>query len=283
MLYFVPRLVHARRVDQMERDSPHVGHLLDGVASGAGEASYDSPVFAQQAVEEAGLAHVGTADDGRPHAVAVDHSGVCVLQQPLQARGSLGQHGGRVDLDLTLDLVLGEVDARGEVGMEVQQSCPDGAHPLGQTATEAADGQAETGFGLGLNHVQHRLRLGQVDASVEKGAEGELAGVGHTRAVTQRQGHDALEGHRAAMTGQLHHVLARVGPGRGHGCDQHLVDDDAGLGVPHVAMHDAAILKRAVEEPGRDRPGLGAAEPHHAQPTLARWRRDGHDRVVIHG
>ena len=109
----------ARRVDQHQGDAAQVERLLQRVARGAGDGGDDGPLGAQQGVEQAALAHVGLADDGRADALAVDDALLGAVDQSLKR--SLGRLQLVVD-GIGRDLVLVKVDAGLDPGQGLQQA-----------------------------------------------------------------------------------------------------------------------------------------------------------------
>ena len=63
-------------------------------------------------------------------------------------------------------------------------------------------------FRAGVNQVGNGLGLGQVDASIEKGAAGEFARFGHPRAMLQHSVKHQLGRQQAAVAGYFDHVFA---------------------------------------------------------------------------
>ena len=167
-----------------------VSSMVSRVVPGTGVTM--ARLCAQQGVEQAALAHVGPADDGRAHPLAVEHAPIGRRQQPLDtSRAPRCTPRQRL---FRRDVVLGEVDRGRQVGQHLQRQTPGGADPAGQAPVQLPHGQAQAGLGARLHHVQHGLGLVQAEAAVEKGAGGELAGAGQAGALRQAQRQDALQG-----------------------------------------------------------------------------------------
>ena len=64
-------LAHARGVDELDGKALPLDHRVDGVARGTGDVGDDGALLVGEAVGEARLAHVGTADDGYGEHVVV--------------------------------------------------------------------------------------------------------------------------------------------------------------------------------------------------------------------
>ena len=136
----------------------------------------------------------------------------------------------------------------------------------GQTPPQAALqmdlGHLDGGVGAGPDHLQDRLRLGQVDPAGEKGAQGELSRLGQPGPLLQDQGQDSRQHPVAGVAVDLHHVLPGVGVGGLHPGEEHFVDDFP-LGVDDVSQIEPvgapglAGLVRDGRSSGRWRPPPG--------------------------
>ena len=73
------------------------------------------------------------------------------------------------------------------------------------------------------DHIHDRLRLGEVDPSVQEGPLRELAGLGEPRSVPQNKSEDLLHHIDAAVAVDLHGVLRRVGVRSPHQHDKDFV------------------------------------------------------------
>ena len=91
-------------------------------------------------------------------------------------------------------------------------------------------------FGAGVDEVGNRLRLGQVEATIEECAAGELAGFGVACARAE-DGMEHLAGDQAsAMAPDFHRVLPRETPRPAEHREQDFVHD--GVPMPDVAVVD---------------------------------------------
>ena len=66
---------------------------------------------------------------------------------------------------------------------------------------------------LRVDQVADRLGLGEIEASVEEGAHGELAGFGEARAAGERQFDDMAKNDGRAVGGDFDDVVGGVGVG----------------------------------------------------------------------
>ena len=141
---------------------------------------------------------------------------------------------------------------------------------------------------LRIDQVAHRLGLRQVDAPVEKGAHGELAGLGQASTRSHAQFDDVPQHNRRSMGGDFDHVVGRVGMWLGKEGDDDFVD---------ALRSEADVLWTSeCSSPKTARPGssscfsrsIGSAivracwpgQPHHADSAAPRRSRDRDNRVV---
>jgi len=85
--------------------------------------------------------------------------------------------------------------------------------------------------GLRVDEVADGFGLGQVEASVEKGAHGEFSGLGETGAAGEREFDDVAEDYRRAVGGDFYDVVGGVGVGLGEVGDYDFVDAGLSFGV----------------------------------------------------
>ncbi len=182
------------------------------------------------------------------------------------------------------DVVFGEVDAGFHDGDQVNQFLLDGLQPLRQRAFELARRDLRLVERLRIDEVAHGFGLGEVDASVEEGAHGELAGLGEARAAGQRHFHDVTQHDGRAVAGDLDYIIGGVGVRLGEKGDDNFVDAIAGRGIDQFAEVSAIRL----EFVACDSRSMGCAiagrfsagETHHADAAAAGRRGDGNDGVV---
>ncbi len=178
------------RVDQLTLHAVQVEVRREIIASCAGPVRHNrraSPlrIAPGQGVEEAALA--GVRPPAERHADPRDR---------LAAEGKLpGQSidlgGGLVQLLqklLGLDerqVFIGKVQPGLHVGQQFQEIVAEQPQGAGQPSGELFQGGIEFRVSGGVDHTQHGLGLGQVDASGEERAERELARLGGPRAPRQ--------------------------------------------------------------------------------------------------
>ena len=287
LLDHVRRGVQAGGIGEAHQHAVDAQFLFNGVARRARLRRHDGAVAAQEGVQQAGLAHVGTADDGHGHAVA--------QQAAARERGTEGfqlnrhalQSFAKYRLGDQLQVFFGKVDPRFQVDADLYQILAQRAEVAGQGAVELVDGGAVARLGAGVDEVDDRLGLGEVEAPVQERPSRELAGLGHPHTLRQNRFQDTLYDHHAAVATDLRHVLAGVGVRLPHDAEQRLVDALA-LRVDHKAMIDAVRFQTSQrqaagphEDPLRHRYGIRAAEAHHADAANAQRRGDSGDGIVL--
>src|ERR1035437_9954262 len=170
-------------------------------------------------------------------------------------------------------------------------------------------GGREREFRARMDQIGDGLGLREVNASVEKSAAGEFAGFGQPRAVGEQRVEDKLRGQNAAVTGNLHSVLAREGAWCAQDGEQHFINDlkipltpalypAGGKGVKSFFIaDDFAVLNRVRRRGGRfqrtfpdgqktfvrDGECLRTGNSHDGQAAFAERRGDGSNGVVKHG
>lgn len=276
----IVRVAQAGGVAEDDGDAVEVEGLLKDVAGGAGDLGDDGAVGAEQRVHERGLADVGTADQGNADAVALHDSaaggGESVLKTPVQRV----QRGGQEGTVHGWDFVFVEVDFGFHLGQEVEAGGAHLADGIGETSSQLIGGDGESGGRWGGDEVGDGLGLGEVEATVEEGAEGELAGAGGARASGQCAVQDAAKGHGAAVATEFSHVLAGVGAGAGHEEQEGLVDQVVVAVVnPHkVGVAGFGVASATGEATGNPE-GFRSADSHNADAASTHGGGDGGDGV----
>ena len=177
------------------------------------------------------------------------------------------------------DIVLGEIDAGFEQGDQFQQlllqrsqAARDGAiHLLRRDARLVERG--------GVDQIAHGLGLRQIDAAVQKGAQGELAGLGQARAGVERALHGVAQHDGRTVAGDLDQVLGGVGARRGEEGDHHLVD---GVAVRVEQLRQVRLPGTPFggsEELRGDGARLRSGKAHDAEAGASRRSGDGDDGV----
>ncbi|CUO49160.1 Uncharacterised protein [Flavonifractor plautii] len=140
-----------------------------------------------------------------------------------------------------VDVLVRIVQHGVKVGHEIHQTVVEGGHPAAQRAGELSGGLPHGGGGLRLEEIRHRLRLGQIQFSVEEGPLGELPRPGLPDAL----GKQGLQRHRQhcgrAVALQLRRVFAGVAVGGTGDRGQHLVDGGT-VGAQQGAVDQPATL-----------------------------------------
>src|SRR5262245_31251066 len=87
----------------------------------------------------------------------------------------------------------------------------------------------------GIDHINDRLCLGEVEATIQEGTFGKLPRFSNTRALLQDCLHHALRSHDPTMTAELRYVLACVGMRSPHETEKDFVHPLA-RAIHHKAM-----------------------------------------------
>jgi hypothetical protein len=111
---------------------------------------------------------------------------------------------------------------------------------------------------LRLDEFPNRLRLGEIDAAVQKRPHSEFAGLGESRASGQSQLHDMAQDHRRAMGGDFDDVIGSVGMRLGEVRDHYFVN--ALLGIVWSGRPRPLVLFPGRNWRARVRVGLRAGE-----------------------
>ena len=96
---------------------------------------------------------------------------------------------------------------------------------------------------LRLDQVGHRFGLCQIDAAVEKGTHGELAGFGQPRPLRHRHLDDVLQDYRRTVAGDFDNVVGGVRLWLGKEGDDDLVDALAGSRLNQFTEMSASGLE----------------------------------------
>ena len=243
-LHGVAAVADARRVDEPQEHAAHGDLFLHRVAGGAGDVGDDSPVIAQEGVQQRGFAGVRLAQQHRGHAQLQQtaagkpgHQRFQIVLGPAQGV----QHLLALEI---LDVLVRIVHHGVEPGGHVHEAVVDTRHGAAQRAVQLADGVVGLLGRLGVDQVRHGLRLEQVQLPIEKGPLGKLAGTGLT-AAGGKQGAEARVQHDgAAVAVELGAVLSGIAVGRREMDAQHAVDDLPRLVQQLAQHHGARVLLR---------------------------------------
>ena len=232
----VRRFPQAGSVDKAERDPADDGRLLDGVPRRSGHGAREGAVLSQEQIQERGLADVRPADDGRRRPLADGPSRVKTPQQKLQPFERAARPFDQTGRGLDLDVLIGEIDGRLELGGNPDQLFPHRLQLPRESPGEVSQRPPEARLGARRDQVRNRFGLNEVHPAVQKGAPRELARPGRRSAAIDQEPQDRAEREGAAVAVNLGDVLARVGVRAGHNRQETLVEDFARLRVRHMAV-----------------------------------------------
>src|SRR5579872_6699115 len=151
------------------------------------------------------------------------------------------------------DVVFGKIDACFEYGGQFYQAFLERFYPVRQCTVELLGGDLGLEKRLRLDQIADRLRLREIDASMQKAAHGELAGFSHARSARQSLLHQILENDGRSVRRNLDHVLSCVRVGLLEESGDHFVDTLAAADVNQLTENGAAGLERPVQPQQRFR------------------------------
>ncbi len=258
------RLAQTGRVRQADPQPVDHDGFRQRVARRAGDVGDDGALTAQQRVEQAALSGVRPAAEHHAQALVLDASRARIAggEQPVANRPAARVHLLR---RLTLLHLVREVDCRGDLRQQRHDLLPRRAHKGGYAALHLPDGRGHRPVAARADHAHDGFRLRQIDAPVQKGAAGELAGPGHARAVIKQQQQNPAHQRVGAVAMDFGDVLARVAVRRGKEHGHCLVHH--GLTVHHMAEG---------QHPGRQRLSVFGTEDTQKN-LLAARARQAHD------
>src|SRR5882724_6195622 len=173
-------LANTGRVHHPQRDSADGNGFGDQVTRSAGSSGDDGPFTFDKAIEETGLADVGTTDDGERQAFVHDFAVGKGSGEKFERRSDFGKvrmnRGCRQDRDV----IIGKIDAGFQKRDQLYQPLFDGLKSVRESAAELLRSHLRLLQGLRIDEITNCLRLCQVDASVEEGAHSELTWLGET-------------------------------------------------------------------------------------------------------
>ena len=178
------------RIRQQDADSAHLHGFGQRVSRRAGNIRHDCPLAAQQRIQQAALARVGSAakHDAQPFILNAPHAGITRLQQPLANRLAAVRH---LACGLRFLHLIRKIHCGGKRRQQRRDVLPRPAHKRGNAALHLPNGTAHRPLAARTNHPHDALCLRQVDAPVHKRPAGEFARLCHPRARLQQQQQDA--------------------------------------------------------------------------------------------
>jgi hypothetical protein len=133
-----------------------------------------------------------------------------------------------------------------------------------------------TGFRAGVDQIDHRLGLRQIETPIEKGTLGKLAGLGHAGTAGQHGLQHAPGTDRTAVAANLCHVLAGVRARATHHTEQGFIHP-LPLGIDDITVISPVrcrVAQRLSRRPHKDLPD----ERQSASPTDANDTNTAHPR-----
>ena len=136
-----------------------IDDLLDRVAGGAGDIADDRPLESQQAVEQAGLPHVGLAENHGPNSFTQHPSLVGGGEQGIDHGEDRADAAAQQCAGLRVDVLLGEIDPCFEMGECFQQLVAGLGGAPAERALQLAAGGAQREPGLRGDQIHDALCL----------------------------------------------------------------------------------------------------------------------------
>jgi hypothetical protein len=180
------------------------------------------------------------------------------------------------------DVVLGEVDAGFEEGDEFEELRLDGGDETRDGALSLLCGDAGLVEGCRFDEIAYGLGAGQVDATVQVSAQGELTGFGEACTGFHGAVEAMAKDYGGTVAGDFDYVFGCVRFGRGEEGDDGLVDELRVVVIGQFGAGGRPGFEIAVEAKYRrcDLRGLRAGDADYAEASTS-WRRgDRYDGVV---
>ena len=185
------------------------------------------------------------------------------------------------------NLLLGEIEQRLEIGDDRSERGVVRPDLAAEASIQLGARGLRGTVGPRLDQVQHGLGLGQVEAPVEEGAPGELAGLREARAAGEDSLQQAAGRDAAAVALQLDHVFSGVAA-RGAEDQQHaVVQRLAAARVRETGMERTTgrrgPVRQGLRQPrhaGGDGPGIRPRNAHDGDARGAGGRGHGGDGLA---
>ncbi len=213
---------------------------------------------------------LGRPDDGGADAGFQDPAPPAGVQQIRQMMIGGLERLGDLSGSHVLNVLIRVVHHGVKPGGHVQQGLLDGLQTAAEAALELGGGVPGGGGGLGVDEVNDRLRLGQVQPAVQKGPFGELAGQGLSGSGGKQGGEKFPQHHRGAVAVELGAVLSGKAAGAGEADRQPLVQQ-AALTVQHLAedQRPGGLVREGERVGGPEDPAAQGKAPRPGHPDDA--------------
>ncbi len=189
LFHLVGRRPKARGVNQAQGDSVEADPGFEPVAGGPVLVAHNGAVFLQKQVEQRRLAGVGPARQSHGNSFLKDLPGPVGGRQGPQffPEGVELFEGNR----RRGHVVFGVVELDVQQGHQVEDTGLDGRDAPRDRTRQAVEGQRLSLPRAGGDHFLHRLGPGQIELSVQKSPQRELAGVGRPKPSPKQSVEDA--------------------------------------------------------------------------------------------
>ena len=179
-------------------------------------------------------------------------------------------------------VLLGEVDLIRDQRFHLEERGAQRTESVRECATELTERGAVHRRRAGVDEVGNRLRLKQVDFSMQYRALRELPWPGGSRARPHERGEQRTTHIRPAVHRELHHLLPRIRAGRDLRRHHRLIERRVGV-VGLMKPHTCCAAGRESgwdADARRNQVRVGPAQPNDGQRGAAGCRRDRGDRVA---
>jgi len=269
VFYGVGRLAQAGGVDEAEEGAADVEHFFHRVARGAVNVAHNGALFAEQGVEQGGLAYVRFAHDGAGDAASNGIAKAEGVAESLHAPFGVGEQAQKFGAVGELEVfVVGKIEFQFEHGVQVEEGFAQAAEFLAEVAAQLAHGEVVLRLGLRCDDVGHGFGLREVEFAVEKGALCEFARVGLPRTALLEQRHQPRGNIRRGVARDFHSVFAREGMWRAidgeHGFVEHAAVGCVGESAEERLPRRGFCEGTREEAVGRCN-GFAAAQAHKAE------------------
>src|SRR5581483_5994384 len=161
----------------MDGDAAEGNGFGDQIARGAGNGGDNGAIAFDELIEEARLPYIRASDDGKREAFVHDLAKRETFLKLRERRADVGDAGDGLFGGENGNVVFGEVDAGFEDGDEIHELLLDGLDAARDGSAELLGSDFRLVERLRIDEVADGFGLGEIDAPIEEGAHGELAGI----------------------------------------------------------------------------------------------------------
>jgi len=202
------------------------------------------------------------------------------LENPSQAFLQPVKAAKRVGRFEKVYVLIREIEGGFDQRPQLDQLVEEHAHFPGKLALQRTYRATGRRRGRGVDQIDDRLRLSQIELAVEVGPPRELAGIGQACTKLEAAHKQHLHDHRTAMPVQFEHIVAGEGMRGGKIQKQAGVDDHA-IGRPELAEGRAASERSPAAQGFGEFKQARAGDANDAYATATGSGRDGGYRCCV--